>query len=158
RALNRRVEVEFWYDDPLQQLPDEPQLCPGDAGAEVVTKVYEPPSGAFEPLEVENGQIAIPAGYTDRLRAAMTDIQDKAHVRLRFVGRTRSERLDRRTALIYGDDVGLSTSRAQRAMEKVATELGLDDSQVEHEGRGYVRSKDVVNSGFVEGDTSDVQV
>jgi flagellar motor protein MotB len=30
RALNRRVEVEFWYDDPLQELPDEPQLCPGD--------------------------------------------------------------------------------------------------------------------------------
>src|SRR4029434_5659034 len=34
RALNRRVEVEFWYDDPLQQLPDEPQLCPGDAGTD----------------------------------------------------------------------------------------------------------------------------
>ena len=32
RALNRRVEVEFWYDDPLQELPDEPQLCPGEAG------------------------------------------------------------------------------------------------------------------------------
>ncbi len=29
RTLNRRVEVEFWYDDPLQELPDEPQLCPG---------------------------------------------------------------------------------------------------------------------------------
>src|SRR5690606_16072386 len=36
-SLNRRVEVEFWYDDPLQDLPDEPQLCPEAAGAEVVT-------------------------------------------------------------------------------------------------------------------------
>jgi len=45
RALNRRVEVEFWYDDPLQELPDEPQLCPGDAGAEMVTRVYDPPWG-----------------------------------------------------------------------------------------------------------------
>ena len=35
RALNRRVEVEFWYDDPLQDLPDEPQLCPEDFGAEI---------------------------------------------------------------------------------------------------------------------------
>ena len=35
RALNRRVEVEFWYDDPLQELPDEPQLCPETAGAEI---------------------------------------------------------------------------------------------------------------------------
>src|SRR5207249_7766403 len=30
RALNRRIEVEFWYDDPLQELSDEPQLCPDD--------------------------------------------------------------------------------------------------------------------------------
>jgi hypothetical protein len=29
--MNRRVEVEFWHDDPLQELPDEPQICPGDA-------------------------------------------------------------------------------------------------------------------------------
>ena len=34
--LNRRVEVEFWYDDPLQELPDEPQLCPESAGAELL--------------------------------------------------------------------------------------------------------------------------
>jgi len=33
RALNRRVEVEFWHDDPLQDLPDEPQLCPDAPGA-----------------------------------------------------------------------------------------------------------------------------
>ena len=158
RALNRRVEVEFWYDDPLQELPDEPQLCPDAAGAEVVTKVYEPPTGAFAPLQVQNGQIAIPPGYTELLRQAMDAIADKAHVRLRFVGRTRSERLDRRTALVYGDDVGLSASRARRAMEKVAAELGLSEAQVEHEGRGYVHSDDVVNSGFVEGETSDVEV
>src|SRR5215475_865986 len=42
RALNRRIEVEFWYDDPLQELPDEPQLCPDDL-EEMVTKVYDPP-------------------------------------------------------------------------------------------------------------------
>src|SRR5215510_3244097 len=42
RTLNRRIEVEFWYDDPLQELPDEPQLCPSDSGEEMVTKVYDP--------------------------------------------------------------------------------------------------------------------
>src|SRR6266568_557023 len=36
RTLNRRIEVEFWYDDPLQELPDEPQLCP-DNVEETVT-------------------------------------------------------------------------------------------------------------------------
>jgi flagellar motor protein MotB len=53
RALNRRVEIEFWYDDPLQELPDEPQLCPDAAAAEVVTKAYDPPWGRIAPLPVE---------------------------------------------------------------------------------------------------------
>ena len=30
--MNRRVEVQFWHDDPLQELPDEPQLCPARTG------------------------------------------------------------------------------------------------------------------------------
>src|SRR5260370_18631668 len=28
RRLNRRIEVEFWYDDPLHALPEEPQPWP----------------------------------------------------------------------------------------------------------------------------------
>src|SRR5262249_11986171 len=56
RTLNRRVEVEFWYDDPLQELSDEPQLCPGDSGEEIATKVYDPPWGPLADLELTNGQ------------------------------------------------------------------------------------------------------
>ena len=33
RAANRRVEVEFWYDDALKELSPEPQLCPEAAAA-----------------------------------------------------------------------------------------------------------------------------
>ncbi len=156
RALNRRVEVEFWYDDALQELPEEPQPCPDSAGAEVVTKVYDPPWGPIPPLQIEAGQPRVPPGYAADLRRAMGEVGDKTNVRLRFVGYTRNERLDRRTALVYGDDIGLSTSRARRAMEGVKAELGLADSQVEHEGRGYVHSNDVVNGGFVQGETSHV--
>src|SRR4030095_2651622 len=32
RAANRRIEVEFWHDDQLTELPDEPRLVPGAAG------------------------------------------------------------------------------------------------------------------------------
>ena len=114
RALNRRVEVEFWYDDALQELSDEPQLCPEDAGAETVTRVYEPPSGGFRPIRFEAGKPVIEPGLGERLRNAMADIRDKANVRLRFVGYTSNERLDRRTAMVYGDDIGLSAARADR--------------------------------------------
>ena len=124
RAQNRRVEVQFWYDDPLRELPDEPQLCPS-ADAEVVTKIYDPSWGSIAPLQLENGRPIIPPGYTESLRRAMADLHDKAHVRLRFVGYTGNQRLDRRTAAVYGDDVGLSAARARRAMEIITDQMHL---------------------------------
>src|SRR5439155_5225562 len=116
RAVNRRIEAQFWYDDPLQEMPDDLQLCPDIDASEVVTKVYDPPWGTIAPLQLENGRAIIPPGYTESLRSAMADLHDKSHVRLRFVGYTGNERLDRRTAAVYGDDVGLSAARARRAM------------------------------------------
>src|SRR5262245_57313501 len=157
RALNRRVEVEFWYDDPLQDLPDEPQLCPVP-GNEMVTRVYDPPWGPLPELKIENGEPVVPAGFTGLLRRGLADVEGRTNARLRFVGYTRNERLERRTTLIYGDDVGLSASRARRAMEAIAAEMQLAPAQVEFEGRGYVQSDDVVNAGFIQGETSRVVV
>jgi flagellar motor protein MotB len=158
RALNRRVEVEFWYDDPLQNLPDEPQLCPADAGDRTVTKVYDPPWGTIQPLELEGGRAVIPPGYTESLRRAMNDVNGRTNVRLQFIGYTANERLDRRTAMVYGDDIGLSAARARRAMDDVTRQMGLADTQAEHEGRGFVQSDDVVNVGFTPGEKSYVRV
>jgi len=150
--------VEFWYDDPLQDLPDEPQLCPSDPGAEMVTKVYDPPWGTIEALQLEAGAPVLPPDYGATLSRAMADVEDKTNVRLRFVGYTRNEGLDRRTAMVYGDDIGLSTARARRTMETVADVLQLAPEQAEFEGRGYLHSNDVVNAGFIQGDSSYVAV
>lgn len=155
RALNRRIEIEFWHDDPLQELPDEPGLCPDAPGGEVVTKVYEPSWGPIPTLQLEQGgRAVIPGDYTAQLRRAMADIVGKDNIRLRFVGYTKNERLDRRTASVYGDDIGLAASRARRAMETVVEQMNLTPAQAEHEGRGYVQSNDVVAEGFTqEGDS-----
>ena len=158
RALNRRVEVEFWYDDPLQELPDEPQLCPGDAGAEMLTKVYDPPWGSIPDVQFIDGKPVLKDGLTAVLARSLEDVSDKTNPRLRFVGYTRNERLARRTAGVYGDDIGLSASRARRAMDLVAEQMQLDPSQREFEGRGFVHSDDVVNAGFIQGETSHVAV
>ncbi len=158
RALNRRIEVEFWHDDPLQELPDEPQLCPDAAGAETVSRVYDASSGGIAPILFESGKPIIPEGYTEHLRRIMDEISHKANVRLRFVGYTSNQRLDRRTAAVYRDDVGLSMARARRAMMAVKERMGLLDEQVEFDGRGYVQSDDVINAGFIQSDTSRVQV
>jgi len=158
RSLNRRVEVEFWHDDPLQDLPDEPQLCPDAAGAETVTRVYQPSSGGIDPILFENGKPIVPAGYTEHLRRIMDEISDRTDVRLRFVGYTGNKRLDRRTAAVYGDDIGLSMARARRTMAAVSEQMGLAEGQTEFDGRGYVQTDDVVNAGFIEFDTSRVEV
>src|SRR5205807_10412587 len=157
RTLNRRIEVEFWYDDPLQELSDEPQLCPDDT-EETVTRVYDPPWGSIPSLEIENGQPIIPPGYAANLHRALTEIADRTNARLRFIGYTKNERLDRRTASVYGDDIGLSAARARRAMDAVMQDPVLSGAKSEHEGRGYVQSDDVVNAGFTQGQESFVRV
>ena len=158
RTLNRRIEVEFWYDDPLQELPEEPQLCPGDGVEEMVTKVYDPPWGSIPTLELANGQPIIPLGYAANLRRALTDIAGRTNARLRFIGYTKNERLDRRTASVYGDDIGLSAARARRTMDIVMQDPLFSSARSEHEGRGYVQSDDVVNDGFIQGEESFVRV
>jgi flagellar motor protein MotB len=158
RELNRRVEVEFWYDDPLQELPDEPQLCPEEAGAEVVTREYDPPWGQIASVKFRGGEPVMPAGYADSLQRALADVADRSNPRLRFIGYHANERLERRTASVYTDDIGLSAARARLVMETMSSELGLDAAVTEFEGRGYVHADDVVNAGFIQGDESYVAV
>ena len=158
RSLNRRVGVEFWYDDPFSQYTEEPQACPEAAGSETITRTYDPPSGSIRAIGYKDGKPVIPAGYTERLTRLMKEIKDKSSVRLSFLGYTSNERLDRRTAMVYGDDIGLSRSRARRAMEIVQQEMGLTDKQVEYDGRGFVHSEDVISTGFIQLEGSRVEV
>jgi flagellar motor protein MotB len=158
RSFNRRVEVEFWYDDPFEQYSEDPQACPEAAGSETVTLTYDPPTGPIKAIRFKEGKPIIPPGYTERLSRILKDAGDRAGVRLSFIGYTNNERLDRRTAIVYGDDIGLSTSRARRAMEMVKQEMGLTDKQLEYEGHGFVHSEDVVSTGFIQFDSSRVEV
>ena len=157
RAANRRIEVEFWHDDPLEEISGEPQLCPETAAAETVTRVYDPPAGNVDSIYFEKGQPVIPPGYVERLKRIMDELSDKGNVRIRFIGYTNNARLDRRTAMVYGDDIGLSTSRARRVKEAVQTAGNLTDLQLEFEGKGFIHSDDVVNAGFLEFDQSRVE-
>jgi flagellar motor protein MotB len=158
RARNRRVEVEFWYDDPLHDLPDEPRLCPLVPDDEFVTRIHDPLAGPIEPIRFANGTPLVSDELLDHLRAAISEVDGKTNARVRFVGYTANRVLDRRVAIAYGDDVGLSTARAQRVKEFVRAALSLAPDQVEHEGRGFVQSPDVVNIGFIDSDTSQVEV
>jgi flagellar motor protein MotB len=158
RSFNRRVEVEFWYDDPFEQFTEDPQACPESAGSETVTLTYDPPAGPIRAIRFKDGEPVIPEGYTERLARILKETEDKVNVRFSFIGYTNNERLDRRAAMVYGDDIGLSTSRARRAMEMVKEQMELKDNQAEFTGRGFVHSDDVVSTGFIQFDSSRVEV
>ncbi|WP_323845285.1 OmpA family protein [Microbulbifer magnicolonia] len=158
RALNRRVEVEFWYDDPLETAGDGVQACPEAAGAETITIAHESPTGPIPPIRFDNGDPLISQAQLMQMRNAMAEVAGKANVRLSFIGYSDNERMERREAMVYGDDVGLSSARARRAMEQAQRELQLGDEQVAFEGRGYVQSDDVVATGFIQLDGARVEV
>ena len=158
RSFNRRVEVEFWYDDPFEQYTEDAQVCPESAASETVSITYDPPSGPIRAIRFKDGKPVIPEGFSERLARTFSDVKDKAGARLSFIGYTNNERMDRRAAMVYGDDIGLSTSRARRAMEMVQQEMGLTDKQVEFEGHGYVHSEDVASTGFIQFDSSRVEI
>ena len=158
RSFNRRVEVEFWYDDPFEQYSEDPQVCPESAASETVSLAYDPPTGPIRAIRFKDGKPVIPEGYSEQLTRVFDEVKDRANARLSFIGYTNNERMDRRAAMVYGDDIGLSTSRARRAMEMVKQEMGLTDKQVEYEGHGYVHSEDVVSTGFIQFDSSRVEV
>ena len=67
RALNRRVEVEFWYDDPLQELSERAAAVSGRRGRRASSpRCTTRPGARIEPLKLENGRALIPAGYTEQ--------------------------------------------------------------------------------------------
>ena len=158
RALNRRVEVEFWHDDPFQEFTADAQACPDAQAAEIITLSYDPPTGPIKSIRFDKGKPVIPDTLTDRLKRLMDEVSDKANVRIGLTGFTNNQRMDRRTAMVYGDDIGLSTARARRTMEDLKEKMGLSDKQVEYEGRGFVHSDDVVNTGFIQFDSSRVEI
>lgn len=158
RSQNRRVEVEFWYDDELNVLPDGLVQCPEPAQPVAVTRVFDGPSGGIPPILFDRGEPVVTPEMLERMRISLALAKDKKHARLRFIGYTNDERLDRRTAIVYGDDIGLSASRARRAMDMVKERLVLNGGQAEFEGHGYVQSDDVAATGFIESGTARVEV
>ena len=73
RALNQRIEVEFWHDDAFQQFTAEPQSCPESESAEIITLAYEPPTGPIRAIRFQDGKPVLPPGYTQRLKKTMDE-------------------------------------------------------------------------------------
>ena len=128
RALNRRVEVEVWYDEVHDAVQDKEvvvadqikriKVCRTETvckmrfkeGQERRTRVRN----LVVPLRYEDETIPIPDDFTKQVKQALSNLQDKHGVTVRFIGYTDDAPLTGRDERIYGNQLSLSKARAHR--------------------------------------------
>lgn len=135
RALNKRIEVEVWYDIVDDQQALQAQACPDDGGAEIVDILYE---GEKPVVQFKDGKPVYTPGLDKRIERILLTLKDKSNLRMHFVGHTSNASLTRRQASIYPDHEALSNSRAKIVMKHVKGFTALERRQYIYEGRGFV--------------------
>ena len=78
RSRNRRVEVEFWYDDELNVLPDGLVQCPEPAQPVAVTRVFDGPSGGIPPILFDRGEPVVTPEMLERMRVGRSRQKTRA--------------------------------------------------------------------------------
>ncbi len=128
RALNRRVEVEVWYDEVRDDLKDQEVVVSDDikrikvCRMETVCKLRYQEGHArrakvknlIVPLRYEDETTPISEEFTTQVRQAISNLQDRQNVTVRFIGYSDDAPLTDRNERIYGDHLALSKARARR--------------------------------------------
>ena len=153
RTLNRRVEVEVWYDEVRQKATLEEVLVEHEVQTvkvcrmETVCKLRYVEGHArrarvqnlIAPLYFGAEAIDVPAKFVEQVREGLQNLSNKQNVVVKFVGYTDALPLSGRTERIYGDHVGLSKARARRVALAVQDELELPTDILLSDGRGAER-------------------
>lgn len=118
----------FWG---TEQLPDAEEIDD--------EKVFPKP----ERVSVDTSLVTFTSGYSlvdtqpaEELKNVIQRLKGKKNLRLSFIGHTDNEKLSARSRAIYGDNLGLSRSRAEKAAKYFQKILELDDNAVYWEGKG----------------------
>ena len=154
RALNRRVEVEVWYDEVAQQAGLEEFLVPHEIQRVKVCRMQTVCKLRYieghskrariqnlvAPLYFDAEAINVDDVFVERVRQALDNLGDKQNVVVRFIGYSDDAPLTGRTERIYGDQEGLSKARARRVALAIQDNLNLPTAIVESDGRGASRA------------------
>ena len=136
QSLMTRFNFGVDLPDPIQPVVEEcvqQYETYTEGSSRVVSRTL---TGVIEPVRFASGKSQIPAGYAAQLQSVLASHSDKQNVRVRFVGHTDNERLSPATAAKYGNNQGLSESRARMVADVVAASLSLGGNQILTEGRG----------------------
>jgi len=87
-------------------------------------------------IQFISGKTDIPEEFVQTLRDVLDGMSARNNVRLHFIGHTDNDKLSARSKAIYGDNLGLSKSRAEQVALYFQRELRLPSSSISYEGRG----------------------
>ncbi len=150
-ALNRRVEIQVWYDEVRKRTVSEEKWLPAPSIHRTLVcrqrpmcqRVEKHPKykrivleNAVEPIRFDVAQSRIPESFIKKIRSVLDSLEGRDAVQLKFIGHTDSQRLSPRASKIYGDNLGLSVARAKQAATLFKQKLHLDDDSVKFEGKG----------------------
>jgi len=151
--LNRRVEIQIWHDAVVKRKVVEEKFIPAAIGVSR-TQVCRQQSlcrrieedgrykrfvleNAVAPIRFKSGRSLISNEYTKGLQDVVSSLQDKSGLQLKFIGHTDNERLSSRSKKIFTDNQGLSMARAKRVADHFKGKLGLDETAITFDGRGF---------------------
>ena len=152
-ALNRRVEIQIWHDAVVKRKVAQEKFISATSGINrtqvcrqqnLCRRVEQ--SGrikrivlenAIAPIRYKSGRSIITDEYTKRLQGVVDSLKGKQSLQLMFVGHTDNQPLSANTQKTFIDNQGLSMARAKRAAEHFSGKLGLDESAIIYDGRGY---------------------
>ncbi len=145
RALNKRVELEVWYELKQTEKDLEPRVCPFAAEAEIVDMVYEDDKPI---IYFKNGEAVYPIALESRIKRIMKSLQDKDNVRVHFIGHTSKASLSRRQAKIHPTHQQLSLSRAKKVVTTIKPYTGLRSIDLKTFGLGFSEPNKTANTIF----------
>ena len=145
RALNRRVEVEVWYDEIGEKVVEKEVIVPIEVNrikvcrTETVCKLRYKEGHSHRarvknliaPLQYDEGMVSVPEEFLRQVEQGLRNLRGKENVVVKFLAHTDNTPLAGRQERIYGSHLGLSRAVARRVSLAVQDGLPLSDAAVE---------------------------
>jgi flagellar motor protein MotB len=126
QQLNRRVEVEVWYDEISEKLVEKEVIVPREVNrvkvcrTETVCKLRYKDGHSHRarvknlipPLHYDKGMLSVPEEFLQQVRQALKNLRGKQNIVVNLTAHTDNIPLKGRDKRIYGDPIGLSKAVA----------------------------------------------
>ena len=150
RALNRRVEVEVWYDEITERTVEEKVAKPSEFKTIKVCRVverciYKRRAGNYKkvqlvnsvaPLRYQGTEVRINNEFLRQVGDALNELRGMPNVHIRVIGHTDNQPLTGAVERIYSTNLNLSKALASRVAREIQGRFRLGNDAISSFGKG----------------------